>query len=392
MQHRGKRLAILCLLLATGSVAGFFVWSTEHAVHQLDDRRESKLTTIDRLLSSISAIAAAQQAFTDFGRQDVASFARVSVLVDRITTDAAGLRAAAESSSSERLEEFWTALSALMGAESRARERLAGGDESGAADAILASSRDHVNILNSSLQAFREAELENFRATRTAMTWRSWASLGVAGLVWGIGLVAFALTPWRRPAPMVASQPVEEAAPAPASTPGAAAPSIDLAAAAGLAADLSRLSDQSALPGLLARAAEILGARGMVLWMGAGGELFAVAAHGYESGVLARIKPIARLADNATAAAWRSGELRRVPADASGYGAIVAPLLSPAGCVGVLAAEVGSERERDEATRAVAAILASQLSGVLAAWPAASTTERSTNPEARPLDRKAAAS
>ena len=110
--------------------------------------------------------------------------------------------------------------------------------------------------------------------------------------------------------------------------------------------------------------------------------------HGYENGVLARIKPIARLADNATAAAWRSGELRRVPADASGYGAIVAPLLSPAGCVGVLAAEVGSERERDEATRAVAVILASQLSGVLAAWPAASTTES----DARPLDRKAAAS
>ena len=68
--------------------------------------------------------------------------------------------------------------------------------------------------------------------------------------------------------------------------------------------------------------------------------------------------------------------------------AIVAPLLNPAGCVGVLAAEVSSERERDEATRAVAAILASQLSGVLAAWPAASTTE----PDARSLDRKAAAS
>ena len=224
------------------------------------------------------------------GRQDVASFTRVSVLVDRITTDAAGLRAAAESSSSsERLEEFWTALSALMGAESRARERLAGGDESGAADAILASSREHVNVLNSSLQAFREAELENFRATRAAMIWRSWASLGVAGLVWGIGLVAFALTPWRRPAPVVATQPAAEAVSAPDRRRRRCAqsvPSIDLAAAADLAADLSRLSDQAALPGLLARAAEVLGARGMVIWMGAGGELFAVAAHGYETAVL----------------------------------------------------------------------------------------------------------
>jgi hypothetical protein len=388
MQHRGTRLAILCLVLATGSVAGFFVWSTERSVHQLDERRENKLTTIDRLLSSISAIAAAQQAFTDFGRQDVASFTQVSLLVDRITTDAAGLRAAAESPSSrERLEEFWTALSALMGAESRARERLASGDTSGAADAILASSREHVNLLNSSLQAFRETELANFRATRAAMVWRSWASLGVAGLVFGIGLIAFALTPWRRPAPIVAAQPVAEVS-APAQTPEGAVPSIDLAAAAALSADLSQLSDQAALPDLLARAADILGARGMVIWMGAGGELFAVAAHGYENDVLARIKPIARRADNATAAAWRSGELRRVPADASGYGAIVAPMLGPAGCVGVLAAEVGGERERDEATRAVAVMLASQLSGVLAAWPAASSTEH----EAGPLDRKAAAS
>jgi hypothetical protein len=383
------RLAILCLLLAGGSMAGYFVWSTERAVHQLDDRRESKRSTIDRLLSSISAIATAQQAFTDFGRQDVASFTRVSLLVDRITTDAAGLRAAAESSSSSaRLEEFWTALSALMGAESRARERLASGDESGAADAILASSREHVNVLNSTLQAFREAELENFGATRAAMMWRSWASLGIAGLVWGTGLIAFALIPWRRPAPVVVTQPAAQAVSMPAPIPGGAVPSIDLAAAADLAADLSRLSDQAALPGLLKRAAEILGARGIVVWMGAGGELYAVAEHGYENGLLARIRPIARLADNATAAAWRSGELCTVPADVSGYGAIVAPLLSPAGCVGVLAAEVGSERERDEATHAVAVILAAQLSGVLAAWPAASTTESDEGP----LDRKAAAS
>ena len=297
MQHRGTRLAILCLILATGPLAGFFVWTTERAIHRLDDRRESKRTTIDRLLSSISTIAAAQQAFTDFGRRDVASFTRVSVLVDRITTDAAGLRAAAESSSSsQRLEEFWTALSALMGAESRARERFAGGDESGAADTILASSREHVNVLNSSLRAFREAELESFGATRAAIIWRSWASLGVTGLVWGIGLIAFALTPWRRPAPVVAAQPAAEAVYCTSSDTGSRrCPRSDLAAAADLAADLSRLSDQAELPGLLRRAAEILGARGIVIWMGAGGELFAVAA--------ARIRERRSRADQANSAA-----------------------------------------------------------------------------------------
>src|SRR5687767_8196085 len=155
MQRRGTRISILCLLLAAGGLAGFVVWSAERDVHRLDQARDSKNTTIDALLTSISTIASAQQAYTDYGRRDVASFTRVSLLVDRITTDAAGLRATPQSTaSSERLEEFWTALSALMGAESRARERLAGGDDAGAADAVLASAREHVNVLTSSLVAF----------------------------------------------------------------------------------------------------------------------------------------------------------------------------------------------------------------------------------------------
>jgi hypothetical protein len=149
---------------------------------------------------------------------------------------------------------------------------------------------------------------------------------------------------------------------------------------------LSQLSDQAGLQRLLGRAADILDARCLVVWVGVGTELFAVAAHGYEAAVLQRIKPIARSADNATAAAWKTSQLRTVPPDAGAYGAIVVPMLSPSGCVGVLAAEVRGGRERDDATQAVATILASQLSGVLAAPPAAST------PSVQSLDRKAAAS
>jgi hypothetical protein len=163
-------------------------------------------------------------------------------------------------------------------------------------------------------------------------------------------------------------------------------PSIDLAAAAALSTELGTLSDQDQLQRLLGRAAEILDARGLVIWMGADDELFAAAAHGYDSAVLQRIRPIPRSGDNVTAAAWRSGQLRTVGADATGYGAIVAPLLSPTGCVGVLAAETRSGRDDDDTTRAVVTIIASQLASVLAAWPAASTAA------VEALDRKAAAS
>jgi hypothetical protein len=390
MQHRGKRLAILCLLLLTGTLAGFFLWTAERDVRQLDEQRESKEATIDRLQSSISTIASTQQTYAENRRHDVASFTRVSVLVNRITTDAAGLRAAATSGvSNERLEEFWTALSALMAAESRAREQFAGGDESAATDTMLASAHEHVTRLNSSLRAFREAEAEIYRAERAASTWQSAAVLGIGAVLWAAGLVLFAVVPWRAtnqvihvdaPAPpdVVSAETALQIAPAP--------PSIDLAAAARLTTELSRLADQAELPGLLGRAADILDARGVVIWIGAGSELFAVAAHGYDPAVLERIKPIARSADNATAAAWRTSQLRTVPADTSGHGAIVAPMLGPGGCVGVLAAETRNGREQDEATQSVATIVASQLASVLAAWPAASTTA------AEPLDRKAAAS
>lgn len=401
MQHRGKRLAILCLLLLTGTLAGFFLWTTERGVRQLDKQREAKEATIDRLHSSISTIASTQQSYAENRRRDVASFTRVSVLVNRITTDAAGLRAAATSgASNERLEEFWTALSALMAAESRAREQFAGGDEGAAADTMLASAHEHVTRLNSSLRAFREAEVEIYRAARAASTWQSAAVLGISAVLWAAGLVMFAVVPWRTnqvthvdaPAPVYRNAltaerigshvMTAETAPPVVTAP----PSIDLAAAARLTTELSKLSDQAELPGLLGRAAEILDARGLVIWIGAGSELFAAAAHGYDPAVLQRMKPIARSADNATAAAWRTSQLRTVPADTAGHGAIVAPMLGPGGCVGVLAAETRSAREQDEATQSVATIVASQLASVLTAWPAASTTA------AEPLNRKAAAS
>jgi hypothetical protein len=388
MQRRATRIAILCLLLAAGGLAGFVTWSADRNVQRLDQARDSKSTTIDALLTSIATIASAQQAYTDYGRRDVALLTRASLLVDRITTDAAGLRATRQSSvSSERLEEFWTALSALMSADSRARERLAGGDDLGAADAILASAREHVNVLSSSLRAFRSTELQSYQAAREAAALRSRSSLGVLAVLWAIGLIAFAVSPWQRPVHDDATgqaAAIEEPPPAPVVE---TVPSIDLRAAAALSADLSQLTDQTALPQLLARAANVLGAHGLIVWMGAGNELFAVVAHGYDEALLSRIRPIPRHADNVTAAAWRKGELLTLPADADGYGAIVAPLLVPEGCAGVLAAEVGGQREPDETTQAMAMILASQFAGVLAAWPAASTAN-----EEKPLDRQAAAS
>lgn len=389
MQHRVTRFVILGLLLTSGAAAGYALWTIERNGRQRAEQREAKEATIERLLAALSAISTAQQAYADYARRDLASFTHVSLQVDRLTTEAAGLRAASESgASTERLEEFWTALSALMGAESRAREQFAGGDENAAADTILASAREHVSALNSSLRAFRDAEAEQYRRTRSADIRRLWLVLGSIAALWAVGLIAFAVRPLRQSAHERFASTPQMPVDLPLTPPVAPPPSIDLAHAAKLSTELSRLSDEASLHALLGRAADVLGARGVIVWMRVGDELVAAAAHGYEPAILRRIPSIAHSADNATAVAWRTGEVTTVPEDASGHGAIVAPMLSPDGCVGVFAAEVRAGREGDPATCAVATILAAQLAGVLAGWPATSTTGR----EPQPLDRQAAAS
>lgn len=384
MQRRATRLVILCLLLGGGALAAFFAVRTEWRLQSLDSERHTKEATLDRLLQSIGAIATAQQAYVDYGRHDVAAFTRVSRLVDRLTTDAAGLRATnGAEPSGARLEEFWTALSALMGAESRAREHLAGGDDVAAADAMLASSRVQVSTLDSTLRAFAAAELESYRTARSAAQRRAWAAIAGAGALLVVGLIVFAIVPLRQREVVIH----DVVRPAPEPEPLRLPPSVDLQSTADVSADLARLTDPESLPQVLQRIGGILDARGVIVWMDNGETLIAAAAHGYDAAVLQRIPPIARAADNATAAAWRTGMPRTVPADDTGYGAIVAPMAGPSGCLGVLAAEVRGGREGDAAVQSVALILASQLASVLGPWPGEAP---SVNADA--LDRQAAAS
>jgi len=103
---------------------------------------------------------------------------------------------------------------------------------------------------------------------------------------------------------------------------------------------------------------------------GSGASLFPILAQGYPPSVLARMGSIGRDADNAAAAAYRQGELRTVPAHDSLPGAIVAPIITGQGCVGVLAAEMRHGAERNEAIQAVTAILAAQLATFVTALPA----------------------
>ena len=165
------------------------------------------------------------------------------------------------------------------------------------------------------------------------------------------------------------------AAPAPPRSAPPEADAIELGLAAELCTDLARVLDPSDLPELLARTARLLDASGVIVWVAdrAGAALFPAVAHGYSPALLARMHPIPRDADNAAAAAWREGAERTVAAQGQSPGALVTPILTSEGCVGVLAAETLHSAERRETTRAVAAIIAAQLATLVTTLPAEQT-------------------
>ena len=163
--------------------------------------------------------------------------------------------------------------------------------------------------------------------------------------------------------------------PSPVAVPPPEAPELPreivpiLKATVELCTDLNRARETDDLNRLLARAAHVMDASGLVVWIGdpAGKTLRPVLAHGYSAQALARMPHVPRSGDNAAAAAYRTGALQIVltrPGVSSG--ALAAPMLAPDGCIGALTAEIRNGSETSDGVQALAAIVASQLAGVLA--------------------------
>ena len=334
---------------------------------------------LERIVLTVADVASAQQAYVAPGQPDQPwlerSAALLRQLADAVEAVRPRLRSADAASASGDIDR---ALRTLTTIDATARADMTQRQSVLAADLIFNEGRDAAATLTSSVLALRAAELSAWTSERARAARQELLALGGVALAWTIGVVIL-LRPESAPGsvatvPATASPPAADVPP----TTGPVPPTIDLAAAAAVCALLARVSDTSGLRSVLERAATVLDARGFVVWLGAGDELFPVLAHGYDDRLLRRLGPMARSADNATADAWRSGELRAVIAGATTHGAIVAPMATPAGCVGVLAAEVRRGRETDAATRAVAVMIAAQLAGVVAAWPSAGSAPQSS--------------
>jgi transcriptional regulator with XRE-family HTH domain len=166
--------------------------------------------------------------------------------------------------------------------------------------------------------------------------------------------------------------PVAEAAAAAAAAPPPPQPlpDLNLSAAALLCTRLGRTLDPRDVPPLLAEAARVLGAVGVIVWLSdaRATKLRPSLRHGYPDAVLARLTDVPIDAANAVAAAFRSADVCVVDGDGQS-GAVVVPLLGPRGCLGVMALELLQGGERRESVCALATIVAAQLAALLAAAP-----------------------
>ena len=152
----------------------------------------------------------------------------------------------------------------------------------------------------------------------------------------------------------------------------------DLFLVADLCTELGRAESADDVQPLLQETTRVLDAVGLIVWVWdpIANELRPALAHGYSERVLAQLPRVERDTNNATAAAFRAAQTCVVKSNAEVSGALAVPLLTPAGCVGVLAIELTHRREDRGSVRALATIFAAQMAALIGAARPADATGR----------------
>jgi hypothetical protein len=376
MQRRAVRLAILTLLLVVGICAGYFTWDVYRGLDQALEAERVGDAQLDRMSAAVASLGAAQQAYVAPGQQRGDALTRATLLVQQLYDDTAILRRTARSADAgPGALAFGETVDGLVRIDDRAREHLRDGEELMAADLVYTEARQAIDTMAGQLRNLQTSERAAAASERNALLQSELTTAGAVVCVWIGGLLALVRSPRSVEAPPAMPSGLPVAVEPEVTAPHV--PPVDLKAAARICGELSRLASGAGLAPVLARTARVLDASSLVVWLGAGEELFPATAHGYTPRTLARLGPVPRSGDNATAAAWRTAEMQTVPGGPGSNGAIVAPLSGADGCFGVLAAEVRAGREHDDDTRAVTAMIAAQLATIVAPWPAPSYAETS---------------
>jgi len=383
MRSRAVRWIVFAVLVAIGIGTGALIWTDEQRRSALDLHERDIAARVEGLTATARDIAAYQAAYVALAQPLQPSLDRVGANLQTLKTGVDVLTSTVRSrDATTPVTEINDDATRLAEADRTIRDNLRAGETLMASDLIFGEARHTLDGIAIALRAVHDAESSWTTAERQRVDQEVWRTTAAAAGLWLIGLLLLVHVPaprtpaaGRAAAQTAPIQPEGVDAKPPATVVAPSTSSVDLAAAADVCTAISRVTSVSALTDLLGRAAGVLDATGVIVWMGAGEELFPTTAFGYDPRVVSRLGPIARFSDNATANAWVMGQLRTVAGDETTNGAIVAPMFGPDSCIGVLAAEVRHGREADAATQAVTMMIAAQLATAVVAWPAGSSAE-----------------
>jgi hypothetical protein len=411
MTRRPVRVALLLLFLAAMSAAAYLFWIAEQEGHSQTVAARTLDSNASLAVGLVADLRSAQQAYVTPGQGPDFWFARTAAITSDLKTRLGSLRqSAAAPKAAAAADDALTVLQDFEQMDARARDDTRGRQITLASDLIYSEGMELTRKLAEAVERARSLDAASREQTAAALQRREKFSLGAAAaastaivlLLMPAGsrerdtpitlsrvVPAETKTPsasaadismvegWTpaRPAPQPAERPAApDPAPAPAVSapaalsaeppkPAISTPRIDLQVVSTLCGDLARVGDTRTLPPLLERIAHVLDASGLIVWVADpdARELAPILTHGYPANLVTRLGVIGRDADNATAAAFRTGLLQTVKADAVSSGAVAAPLVAASGCVGVVAAEVRSGGENQPAILATAGIIAAQL-------------------------------
>ncbi len=388
MTSRTVRTSIVSFLLIVGAAGAYLGFDAYQRHAQVFTNERNVLARLDAMLASVNELAVTQRGYfepTRGGNSNSANpqFQRVRELTDQLKEHLSALRSqVTEPEALEQVSDLASALEDFSTTDTRVRTNLANDTYFSAADLVFSASAAELRAVTSALISLKQLATASAVSQYNGLQRRAALTAGAVGLVWTVGLLLLAWPERRTPVAPALSEdipasttPIDVLAQAPPTSVPDEEPeplirsTVDLDAAARVCGAMARATSAADLREVMAEAASAIGASGLVVWLGAGEELFPVLGHGYDPRMLARIGPLSRHAHNATAIAWRDASPQTVPGEGGRAGAIVVPLISSQGCIGVLSAEVRSGREADPATRAVTTLFAAQLSTIVAAWP-----------------------
>lgn len=388
MMKQAVRLTLLTIALAAVAATAWSVWAADRQITADGTAARHSQTSAAHAIAAIADLRAAEQSYVAADQGDAFWSARVAAISGELNDRIAALKSSSTSTdAASALDEASTELQNFTQVDRRARELVRAKQLTPASDLIYSDGFDQTKKAAEALERAAAAEQSARDASTLALRRRTAATAGGGAAI--VVLIAIALTPISRrrseqlqmaetpaatqvlPLELSSLDVAMPARPAPSKLP------IDLGGIAALCADFARVADSSALPALMSRASDILEAAGIVVWVADpdGRELFPTLVHGYPPHIANRLGTLARDAENVTAAAFRTGLLQIVKATPASNGAVAAPLVGPAGTLGVIAAELRNDGEQQDARRAAVAIVAAQVATLVG--PPSARTARS---------------